>query len=174
MNLAGPNVSVVSSQGQKIVYNVTGTEQRGLLVQITRTDPAESIQFIKGSWDSNADPAIPPERRKAGDITHSVALINACKPWHWREQFPPSNTPSPEVARKAREKYGWLLNGKDSNALLPNAVLASLSGSVPGQVPKVHQSRKMLLHRVSVCPGEVDDFADRDPPAFPGGIDDLQ
>src|SRR5437764_888727 len=83
-----------------------------LWAMITRTDPVESIQFIRGSWDSNADPAIPPERRKAGDMTHSVALINACKPWHSREEFAPSNTPSPEVARKAREKFGCLLNGK--------------------------------------------------------------
>jgi 4-hydroxy-3-polyprenylbenzoate decarboxylase len=82
-----------------------------LWAMITRTDPAESIQFIKGSWDSNADPAIPPDRRKVGDITHSVALINACKPWHWREEFAVSNTPSPELARKAREKFGWLLDG---------------------------------------------------------------
>jgi 4-hydroxy-3-polyprenylbenzoate decarboxylase len=82
-----------------------------LWAMITRTDPAESIQFIRGSWDSNADPAIPPERRKAGDMTHSVALINACKPWHWRDQFPPTNAPTPEVARKAREKFGWLLDG---------------------------------------------------------------
>ena len=72
---------------------------------------ADSIQFIRGSWDSNADPAIPPERRNVGDITHSVALINACKPWHWREEFAVSNTPSPELARKAREKFGWLLDG---------------------------------------------------------------
>ena len=52
-------------------------------------------------------------RRKAGNITHSVALINACKPFHWKDEFPPSNTPSPEIARKAREKFGWLLNGKE-------------------------------------------------------------
>jgi 4-hydroxy-3-polyprenylbenzoate decarboxylase len=83
-----------------------------LWAMITRTDPAESIQFIRGSWDSNADPAIPPERRKAGDMTHSVAVINACKPWHWRDQFPPTNAPTPEVARKAREKFGWLLNSE--------------------------------------------------------------
>lgn len=82
-----------------------------LWAMITRTDPAESIQFIKGSWDSNADPAIPPERRKVGNITHSVALIDACKPFHWRDQFAVSNTPSPEMARKAREKFGWLLDG---------------------------------------------------------------
>jgi len=83
-----------------------------LWAMITRTDPAESIQFIKGSWDSNADPAIPPERRKAGDLTHSVAVINACKPYHWRDRFPPSNTPSAETLRKAREKFSWLLDGK--------------------------------------------------------------
>jgi UbiD family decarboxylase len=78
---------------------------------ITRTDPAESIQFIKGSWDSNADPSIPPEKRKAGDITHSVAVINACRPWHWREEFAVSNTPTAEYAREAREKFSWLLDG---------------------------------------------------------------
>jgi UbiD family decarboxylase len=91
--------------------DVTNLDQM-LWAMLTRTDPKESIQFITGSWDSSADPAIPPERRAAGDFTHSVALINACKPWHWREKFPPSNTPSPEVAKKAREKFGWLLDGK--------------------------------------------------------------
>jgi 4-hydroxy-3-polyprenylbenzoate decarboxylase len=94
--------------------DVTNLDQM-LWAMLTRTDPKESIQFITGSWDSSADPAIPPERRAAGDFTHSVALINACKPWHWREKFPPSNTPSPEVAKKAREKFGWLLDGKKSS-----------------------------------------------------------
>jgi 4-hydroxy-3-polyprenylbenzoate decarboxylase len=82
-----------------------------LWAMITRTDPKECIQFITGAWDSNADPALPPERRAIGDQTHSVALINACKPWHWRERFPPTNAPSPEVARKAQEKFGWLMDG---------------------------------------------------------------
>jgi UbiD family decarboxylase len=77
---------------------------------LTRTDPKESIQFLEGSWDSPADPRIPPERRKAGDMSHSVALINACRPYHWRNEFPPANTPSPELARRAKEKFGWLLD----------------------------------------------------------------
>jgi UbiD family decarboxylase len=82
-----------------------------LWAMLTRTDPKESISFISGSWDSPADPRLPPERRAAGDMTHSVAVIDACRPWHWRDQFPPTNAPSPEVARKAREKFGWLLDG---------------------------------------------------------------
>ena len=81
---------------------------------LTRTDPKESIQFIEGSWDSPADPRIPPAQRAAGNLTHSVAVINACRPYHWRDQFPPANTPSPETARKAREKFGWLLNGTEA------------------------------------------------------------
>ena len=78
---------------------------------LTRTDPKESIQFITGSWDSPADPRLTPEKRAAGDMTHSVAVIDACKPFHWKDKFPPSNTPSAEVTRKAREKFGWLLDG---------------------------------------------------------------
>ena len=79
---------------------------------LTRSDPKESIQFITGSWDSQADPRLPPEKRAAGDITHSVAIIDACRPWRWRDKFPPTNTPSPEVMRKAKERFGWLLDGK--------------------------------------------------------------
>jgi 4-hydroxy-3-polyprenylbenzoate decarboxylase len=82
-----------------------------LWAMLTRSDPKESIQFIEGSWDSPVDPRLPPHKRKAGDMTHSVAIIDACKPWAWRNEFPPTNAPSAEVARKAREKFGWLLNG---------------------------------------------------------------
>ena len=92
-----------------------------LWAMLTRTDPKESIQFITGSWDLSADPALPPERRAVGNMTHSVALIDACKPCHWRDKFPATNAPSPEVARKAREKFGWLLDG---NAVDRSTVLS--------------------------------------------------
>jgi 4-hydroxy-3-polyprenylbenzoate decarboxylase len=82
-----------------------------LWAMLTRTDPKESIQFIEGSWDSPADPRLSPEKRAKGDMTHSVAIIDACRPWSWRDKFPPTNTPSAEVARKAKEKFGWLLGG---------------------------------------------------------------
>jgi 4-hydroxy-3-polyprenylbenzoate decarboxylase len=91
--------------------DVTDLEQL-LWAMAMRTDPKRSIQFIDGTWDSPADPALPPEKREKGDMTHSVAIIDACKPYHWREKFPPSNTPSPETLAKAREKFGWLLEGK--------------------------------------------------------------
>ena len=59
-------------------------------------------------------------------MTHSVAIIDACKPWHWRDKFPPTNTPSPEVARKAREKFGWLLNSRRHSGARHKRVYARL------------------------------------------------
>ena len=90
--------------------DVTNLEQL-LWAMLTRTEPKESIQFIEGSWDSPADPRLTPEKRAARDMTHSVAVINACRPYRWRDQFPPANTPSVETLRKAKEKFGWLMTG---------------------------------------------------------------
>jgi 4-hydroxy-3-polyprenylbenzoate decarboxylase len=90
--------------------DVTDLDQL-LWAMLTRTDPKESIDFITGAWDSPADPRLPPDKRAARDMTHSVAVIDACRPFHWRDKFPPANTPSPEVTRKARERFGWLLEG---------------------------------------------------------------
>ena len=41
------------------------------------------------------------------------AVIDACRPWSWRDKFPPANTPSAEMTKKAKEKFGWLLEGKE-------------------------------------------------------------
>lgn len=46
VRLSGSNLSIISSQPQKIVYQVTAPDARGLVVQITRTDPANPVQGI--------------------------------------------------------------------------------------------------------------------------------
>ena len=76
---------------------------------ITRSDPATSIDIIHNAWTSPADPRVTPEQRAAGDLTNSRAVIDACRPYHWRDKFPMVNAPSAEMARKAREKFGFLL-----------------------------------------------------------------
>ena len=75
----------------------------------TRSDPKQSIQFIEGSWDSRADPRLEPEKRAIRDVTHSVAVIDATRPYKWRDKFPPSNAATPEMAKKAKEMFGYLL-----------------------------------------------------------------
>jgi 4-hydroxy-3-polyprenylbenzoate decarboxylase len=75
---------------------------------LTRSDPASSIDIIRNAWSTPLDPRIEPERKAIGDNTNSRAVIDACRPWHWRDQFPKVNMPTPEERRIAREKFGHL------------------------------------------------------------------
>ena len=76
---------------------------------LTRSDPATSIDIITGTWSTPLDPRITPEDKAKGNNTNSRAIIDACRPFHWRDKFPKVNMPSPELKRKALEKFGYLL-----------------------------------------------------------------
>ena len=75
---------------------------------LTRSDPATSIEIIRGAWSTPLDPRIEPAKRAVGDYTNSRAIIDACRPYHWRDKFPEGTAPSPEERRLAREKFGHL------------------------------------------------------------------
>lgn len=78
---------------------------------VTRSDPATSIDIIHNAWSTALDPRIHPDDKAKGKLTNSRAIIDATRPYEWRDRFPPVNMPSPEVARKAREKFSYLLKG---------------------------------------------------------------
>lgn len=68
----------------------------------TRSDPARSIDIIHRAWSGPLDPAIPP-----GEKGHnSRAIIDACRPYEWIDQFPKVSDPSPEQAKKVIDKWG--------------------------------------------------------------------
>ena len=75
----------------------------------TRSDPAISINILTNTWSTALDPRIDPKDKAAGNLTNSRAIIDACRPFHWRDQFPKVNMPSPETAKKAWEKFSYLL-----------------------------------------------------------------
>ena len=83
---------------------------------ITRSDPSTSIDIIKDAWSTPLDPRIPPEEKAKGNMTNSRAIVDACRPFHWKDDFPPVNAPTQEVARRAREKFGYLLEGGDAQS----------------------------------------------------------
>lgn len=74
----------------------------------TRCNP-ETIDIIRGCWGSPIDASLPPDKRSKGDFTHSTAIVDACKPYHWRDQFPKTATCSRELLNATREKWGRLL-----------------------------------------------------------------
>ena len=74
----------------------------------TRCDPETSMTILKGCQASALDPRIPPEQKKRGDLTSCRAIINACKPYEWIKEFPPTTAASPELRRKVSEKWKHL------------------------------------------------------------------
>lgn len=76
---------------------------------MTRCDPATSIDILRRMRTAPADPRLTPEQRELKDLTNSRAIIDATRPYEWMDKFPRVNAPSPEIARKAREKFGYLL-----------------------------------------------------------------
>ncbi len=75
----------------------------------TRSDPATSIDIIPRAWSTPLDPRIPPDRKAVKDFTNSRALIDATRPWEWRDQYPQVNVPHRDVRDAARRRWGYLL-----------------------------------------------------------------
>jgi 4-hydroxy-3-polyprenylbenzoate decarboxylase len=100
---AGKYVIVVDDD-----IDVTNLEEV-IWAMLTRSDPVNSIDIIKNAWSTPLDPRISPEDRVRGQLTNSRAIIDATRPYAWKDKFPIVNMPSPEVFRKTREKFAYLL-----------------------------------------------------------------
>ncbi|TMJ33161.1 MAG: UbiD family decarboxylase [Alphaproteobacteria bacterium] len=72
----------------------------------TRCEPAEQIDIVRHAWSSALDPRIPPAQKLAGVTAHSKAIIEACRPFSWREEFPPTSALSLEETRAVEDKWG--------------------------------------------------------------------
>ncbi|MBI2960471.1 MAG: UbiD family decarboxylase [Betaproteobacteria bacterium] len=75
----------------------------------TRCDPKTQIDFLSNRPSQASDPRVSPEQRRNKDFTTSTAIIDACRPWAWREQFPKATKTPPETMRQVREKWGRFL-----------------------------------------------------------------
>jgi UbiD family decarboxylase len=75
---------------------------------LSRYDPATSVDILRRMRSTPADPRLTPEQRKVRDFTNSRMVIDATRPYEWRDKFPKVNAPSQEIVRKAREKFGYL------------------------------------------------------------------
>ena len=99
---AGKYVIVVDDD-----VDVTNLEEL-IWAMITRSDPANSIDIIRNCWSTPLDPRIPPEEKAKGNLTNSRAIIDACRPFHWKDEFPAVNSPPAEVVRELEQKWAHL------------------------------------------------------------------
>jgi UbiD family decarboxylase len=56
----------------------------------TRVDPAESVHILR-SRTSDIDPRLSPRQRAEKDFGMGIMLIDACKPYGWKDQYPAAN-----------------------------------------------------------------------------------
>lgn len=71
----------------------------------TSSDPERSFDFIKRAWSGPLDPAIHPDHKGF----NSRVIIDATRPYEWRDQFPPAIGPTPDQKRITRDRWSWVL-----------------------------------------------------------------
>ncbi|MBI4524875.1 MAG: UbiD family decarboxylase [Deltaproteobacteria bacterium] len=76
----------------------------------TRCDPQTSIEIVTQCWSSPIDPRIPPAQRKAGDFTNSRAIIDACRPFAWRNHFPKVHSIDSDFRDQIMQKWKHIFN----------------------------------------------------------------
>jgi UbiD family decarboxylase len=77
----------------------------------TRCEPSEQLDIVRNAWSSALDPRISPADKARGVTSHSKVIIEACRPFPWLDQFPPTSALSLEEARAIEAKWGDLLKG---------------------------------------------------------------
>ncbi len=85
--------------------DIDPTDLRQVLwAMCTRVDPRTQVQIVT-SCTSNLDPRLSPESKSRGDLTMGRMLIDACRPYAWRDRFPRPNRFGEEIRRQVWEKW---------------------------------------------------------------------
>jgi UbiD family decarboxylase len=79
--------------------------QEVIWAMCTRSDPASDIEMIRRAWSSEADPLV----RKGSPPCNSRAIIDACRPYEWLDEFPPVVETSPDLLRAIKTKWADVL-----------------------------------------------------------------
>jgi 4-hydroxy-3-polyprenylbenzoate decarboxylase len=77
----------------------------------TRCEPAEQIDIVRNAWSSALDPRIPADAKAAGITSHSKAIVDACRPFGWKDHYPPTSALTRDEAREIEAKWGGKIKG---------------------------------------------------------------
>jgi 4-hydroxy-3-polyprenylbenzoate decarboxylase len=60
------------------------------------------VEIVRRAWSSSADPALPVDQK----LFNSRCIIDACKPYEWKDKFYPVAETSPELRAELLKKWG--------------------------------------------------------------------
>jgi UbiD family decarboxylase len=69
----------------------------------TRCDPPEDIDYVRRCWSTPLDSML-----KEPPFYSNRAVVDACRPWAWKDQFPAIAEASPELKAKIYKKYAHM------------------------------------------------------------------
>ncbi len=102
-------VSSTAYSGRIVVvvdHDVDVTSMDDVLWAITtRCDPKRDVQILDRAWSGQLDSAIHPDERGL----NSRLLIDATRPWEWRDRFP-DTVVTAEQAEEHRRRWSWILD----------------------------------------------------------------
>ena len=67
----------------------------------SRVDPEQSIEIIRRCWSGPLDPRVP--KGKKG--YNSRAVLDACRPYEWKDEFPKVVESSPALREATLKKW---------------------------------------------------------------------
>jgi UbiD family decarboxylase len=87
----------------------------------TRCEPSEQIDIVRNAWSSALDPRIPDEDKRAGITSHSKAIIEAVRPFGWKDKYPPTSALTADEAREIEKKWSGAIRGGAARAKIRTA-----------------------------------------------------
>jgi 4-hydroxy-3-polyprenylbenzoate decarboxylase len=72
----------------------------------TRAEPSESVDIVRNAWSSGLDPRLTAENRKRGQTSNSKMIIDACKPFAWKDEYSKTSALSDAEVRVIEDKWG--------------------------------------------------------------------
>ena len=87
--------------------DITNTEEVIWAIS-SRSDPVQSIEILRRCWSGPLDPRIPVEDKGFS----SRAIIDATRPYEWRDKFPKSSGASRELKDKVAAQWRTFLDQK--------------------------------------------------------------
>ena len=70
------------------------------------------VDVCRRIWSYKIDPRLPKHKKEVADYTGAVAIIDACRPYHWIDEFPRTTKISDELLKETNEKWGKFI-GED-------------------------------------------------------------
>jgi UbiD family decarboxylase len=76
-----------------------------LWAMCTRCDPPNDIDYIRGHWSTPLDPML-----RTAPYENNRAIVNACKPWGWKDEFPKTAEASAKLRSHVMRRWPDLFN----------------------------------------------------------------